>query len=59
MRCSTRLRPYEVVPGETDSALAEVMEILETFLRERKHFEILERTPAPLRSYLGKANGRS
>ncbi len=49
------LRPYEVVPGETERAFAEIMEILETFLRERTHFEILERAPKPLRSYLSKA----
>ena len=30
-----QLRPYEVVPGETERAFAEVMDTLETFLRER------------------------
>ena len=50
-----QLRPYEVVPGETERAFAEVMEILETFLRERKHFEILEWTQGPVRSYLSQA----
>jgi len=47
-----QLRPYEVVRGETDRAFAEVMDILSTFLRERRHFEILERMPSGLRSRL-------
>jgi predicted nucleotide-binding protein (sugar kinase/HSP70/actin superfamily) len=49
-----QLRPYEIVTGETERALADVMEMLDTFLRERKHFEILESSPALLRSYLSE-----
>ncbi len=49
-----QLRPYEVVPGETERAFAEVMEILDTFLRQRTRFEILERAPKPIRTYLAE-----
>jgi len=40
-----QIRPYEVNPGDTDQAIADVVEMLSTFLRERKHFEILESSP--------------
>ena len=49
-----QLRPYEMVPGETERAFAEVMDTLGTFLRERKHFEILEQTPPWLSSCLAR-----
>lgn len=39
------LRPYEVIPGETERVFTEVMESLSTFLREQERFEILERIP--------------
>ncbi|MGD1081489.1 MAG: hypothetical protein ABR881_24470 [Candidatus Sulfotelmatobacter sp.] len=44
-----QLRPYEIVPGETDRAFAEIIDTLSTFLRERPRFEILERLPGGLR----------
>ncbi len=47
-----QLRPYEIVPGETDRAFAEIMDTLSTFLHERPRFEILERAPVWLRSRL-------
>ncbi len=49
-----QLRPYEIVPGETERAFAEIMNTLDTFLRERQHFEILERTPRWFSSRLAK-----
>ena len=49
-----QLRPYEIVPGETDRAFAEIMDTLSTFLRERPRFEILERAPLWLRSRLAQ-----
>ncbi len=39
------LRPYEVVPGETDLAIAWVVDELSRLLRDRPVFEILERSP--------------
>ena len=41
-----QIRPYEVTPGETDRALAEVMSDLSARLRDREMFEILDRVPA-------------
>ncbi len=49
-----RIRPYEVVSGETDRAFAEIMDTLSAFLRERQRFEILERTPAWLSSRIAR-----
>jgi predicted nucleotide-binding protein (sugar kinase/HSP70/actin superfamily) len=49
-----RIRPYEMVLGETDRAFAEIMDTLGTFLRERPRFEILEREPVWLRSHLAQ-----
>jgi predicted nucleotide-binding protein (sugar kinase/HSP70/actin superfamily) len=40
-----QIRPYEVNPGDTDQAMRECIPILTRFLRDRKHYEILERTP--------------
>jgi predicted nucleotide-binding protein (sugar kinase/HSP70/actin superfamily) len=40
-----QIRPYEVNPGDTDQAMEDCISILTRFLRDRKHFEILERTP--------------
>ena len=51
---SYQIRPYEVNEGDTDQALADVVEILSSFLREREHFEILERSPDWLSSRLAK-----
>ncbi|MFY9912206.1 MAG: hypothetical protein WAK56_20365, partial [Candidatus Sulfotelmatobacter sp.] len=39
------LRPYEIVPGETDRALDWIMEELYRLLHERPVFEILDRSP--------------
>lgn len=49
-----RLRPYEVTPGEADRVFGDTVDILSTFLRERKHFEILEQTPPWLSSRLAR-----
>jgi len=49
-----QIRPYEMVPGETKRAFAEIMDTLSAFLRERQRFEILERTPVWLRSRLAQ-----
>jgi predicted nucleotide-binding protein (sugar kinase/HSP70/actin superfamily) len=49
-----QIRPYEMVPGETERAFAEVTNILSSFLRERPRFEILERTPVWLRPRLAQ-----
>jgi len=49
-----QLRPYEIVPGETDRALAEIMDTLSSFLRGRNRFEILERVPVWLRSCIAQ-----
>jgi len=50
---SYRIRPFEVVPGSTDRAIADVVDQLSHFLETRRRFEILERAPrwlaAPLR----------
>jgi len=46
------IRPYEIIPGETERVFTEVMETLSNFLRERERFEILERTPPWLRRRL-------
>ena len=40
-----KLRPYEVIPGETDRAIEWVVDELSRFLRDRPVFEILERSP--------------
>lgn len=40
-----QIRPYEVTPGDTDEAMADCLSILTQFLRNRKHYEVLERTP--------------
>lgn len=40
------LRPYEIVPGETDRALKWIIDELSRLLRDRTVFEILERSPA-------------
>lgn len=49
-----QLRPYEIVPGDTDRAFEEILETLSTFLRERPPFEILESAPEWLRSRLAQ-----
>jgi predicted nucleotide-binding protein (sugar kinase/HSP70/actin superfamily) len=49
-----QIRPFEVVPGETDRVVGEVMERLTARMRDRQMFEILDRAPSwmaePLRS---------
>ena len=50
---SYRIRPFEAVPGTTDRAVEEVVDLLSHFLQTRKRFDILEKAPrclaAPLR----------
>jgi predicted nucleotide-binding protein (sugar kinase/HSP70/actin superfamily) len=48
------LRPYEVVPGETDRAIAWVVDELSRLLRDRPVFEILERSPHWLATRLAR-----
>ncbi len=48
------LRPYEVVPGETDRAIAWVVDELSRLLRDRPVFEILERSPRWLAGHLAR-----
>jgi len=45
-----QIRPYEMVPGETDRALAEVMEDLSARMRDRRMFEAMDRLPRWLAS---------
>jgi predicted nucleotide-binding protein (sugar kinase/HSP70/actin superfamily) len=40
-----QIRPYEIIPGDTDQAIQECLTILTRFLRGRRHYEVLERTP--------------
>jgi predicted nucleotide-binding protein (sugar kinase/HSP70/actin superfamily) len=40
-----QIRPYEVVPGTTDQAIKEVVDLLSDFLEHRKRYEVLERAP--------------
>lgn len=47
-----QIRPYEVVPGETDRVVTEVMRDLARRFSEREMFEIMERAPAWLVSRL-------
>ena len=49
-----QIRPYEITPGETERAFAEIVDTLSTFVRERTRFEILERTPVWLSSRLAQ-----
>jgi predicted nucleotide-binding protein (sugar kinase/HSP70/actin superfamily) len=41
-----QLRPFEVVPGATDRAVNQIVQVLSDFLRTRPGFEILERSPS-------------
>ena len=41
-----QLRPFEVVPGTTDRAVNQIVQVLSDFLRTRPVFEILERSPS-------------
>ncbi len=50
------LRPYEIVPGETDRALMWIIDELGRLLRDRPVFEILERSPKWLSSLLAPQN---
>lgn len=52
-----QIRPYEVIPGDTDRAISDVAEMLSRFLRERKHFEILEASPQWLADRLSQKSG--
>lgn len=49
-----QLRPYEVVPGAANRALAQIVEELSQFLRTRPIFEVLERSPEWLSNSLAK-----
>lgn len=49
-----RLRPYEIVPGETDRALGWVIAEFSQLLRDRPVFESLERRPGWLSSRLAQ-----
>jgi predicted nucleotide-binding protein (sugar kinase/HSP70/actin superfamily) len=40
-----RVRPYEVVPGETNRVLAQCLDAAAKFLETRRHFELMERVP--------------
>ena len=51
-----RLRPYEVVPGETDRALEWIIAELCQMLRERPVFESFERRPGWLASRITRRN---
>lgn len=42
---SYQIRPYEVVPGETDRVLAELLEDLSARMRDRRMFEALDHLP--------------
>jgi predicted nucleotide-binding protein (sugar kinase/HSP70/actin superfamily) len=48
------VRPYEVIPGETDRAIEWVVEELSRLLRDRPVFEILERSPRWLAARLAR-----
>ena len=43
-----QIRPYEIVPGETNRVFAELLENLAKFLQDRRRFEILEWLPESL-----------
>lgn len=43
---SYRIRPFEAVPGSTDRAIEEVVDLLSHFLKTRRRFEILLRAPS-------------
>jgi predicted nucleotide-binding protein (sugar kinase/HSP70/actin superfamily) len=47
-----QMRPYEVVAGSTDKAIADCLERMCEFLRTRKHFHVLEVAPPWLRGWL-------
>jgi predicted nucleotide-binding protein (sugar kinase/HSP70/actin superfamily) len=52
-----QIRPFEVVPGETDRVVTEVMEDLSVRMRDRRMFEIMERGPSWLISRLETRKG--
>lgn len=52
-----QIRPFEVVPGETDRVVAEVMEDLSARMRDRTMFEIMDRAPAWAASRLETRKG--
>jgi predicted nucleotide-binding protein (sugar kinase/HSP70/actin superfamily) len=41
-----QIRPFEVNPGETDRVVDECMDYLITRMRERRKYEVLQRTPS-------------
>ncbi|MGA8313566.1 MAG: hypothetical protein WB755_26315 [Terriglobales bacterium] len=49
-----QLCPYEIIPGETERAFAEILDTLSRFVRERRRFEILERAPVWISSRLAQ-----
>jgi len=52
-----QIRPFELNAGETDRIVQECMDYLTTRLRDRKQFEILQRTPAWIASRLARKKG--
>lgn len=49
------LRPYEIVPGETDRALGWIIDEFSRLLRDRPVFEILDRSPKWLAARLARS----
>jgi predicted nucleotide-binding protein (sugar kinase/HSP70/actin superfamily) len=49
-----QIRPYEIVPGATRQAIADVVDQLSEFLQTRKRYEILERAPQWISRRLSK-----
>jgi predicted nucleotide-binding protein (sugar kinase/HSP70/actin superfamily) len=52
-----QIRPFEVVAGETDRAVAEVMDELSTRMRDRRMFDVQDRAPAWLASRIVPRKG--
>jgi predicted nucleotide-binding protein (sugar kinase/HSP70/actin superfamily) len=52
-----QIRPFEVVPGETDRVVTEVMEDLSARMRDRRMFEIMEQAPSWVASRLETRKG--
>jgi predicted nucleotide-binding protein (sugar kinase/HSP70/actin superfamily) len=50
-----QIRPYEVTRGETDRAFRDTMQQLEAAFRDRRMFEILERTPPAVSKWIACA----
>ena len=52
-----QIRPFEVVAGETDRVVAEVMDELSTRMRDRRMFDVQDRAPAWLASRIVPRKG--